>query len=43
MWPDTAMDRITLIGCCAAVLTAAILYMVWVLASDQAAVTLSPQ
>jgi len=37
------MDRVTAIGICAAVVTAAILFMVWVLASDQAGVTLSAQ
>jgi hypothetical protein len=37
------MDRITVIGVSAAVLTAAILLLVWLLASDQAAVTLSGQ
>ena len=40
---DTAMDRVTLIGFGAAVLTAGILVLLWILASDQAAVTLSAQ
>jgi len=42
-WPDAAMDRVTVIGFCAAVLTAAILLLIWFLAADQAGVTLSAQ
>jgi hypothetical protein len=37
------MDRVTVIGFCAVVLTAAILVLVWIVASDQAATTLSAQ
>jgi len=37
------MDRIPLIGFCAAILTAALLFMVWLLASDQAGTILSAQ
>jgi len=37
------MDRVTVIGFCAAVLTAALLFMVWLLASDQAGTILSAQ
>jgi hypothetical protein len=35
------MDRITLIGLCSAALTVAVLFMVWLLAADPAALTLS--
>jgi hypothetical protein len=43
MWPRVAMDLRVVMGFCAAVLLAAALFLFGMLASNQAAVTLSAQ